>query len=199
MWLICHLSSFNKNTTLVVLAILTCLEPQVSAHWCVLMRGVTRCDLQIAQQGCSVPPANIFFTLPCVAVRIQYLRPLLLLGTVLNLNEQMYPLKHPIQGLGHWLICYDAAPRPAGQISAFFLSHFVYVFIHLFSYGLHIKQSSVLDVIRGFFFHVVYQPVASKCPVWLDGQCYQISANCCPTREKKQILRHIIKNELCKT
>lgn len=191
MWWICHLSSFNKNTTLVVLSILTCLEPQVSAHWCVLMRGVARCDLQsrIAQQGCSVPPANIFFS-HFPVLQSEYS----ISGLCCCLAQFLISMSRCTR----WNIQFKALATGSSvtmQQQGLLVQSLPFCCLTLFMFSFtcfpmactsNNLVSWTLSEVFLFFFHVVYKPVTSKCPVWLDGQCYQISADCCPTREKNK-------------
>ncbi len=125
----------------------------MSDHW----SARCRCDLQsqTAQQTSSVPPGNMAFFLKTVLCCWENISGLCCcLAQFLISKSRRASQNCPIQGLGHQLICCLAAKLPSGEIAAFFLPHhwlFVRVFIYLFPYGLYIRQSSVLELVRCFF------------------------------------------------
>ena len=145
------------------------------------MKVVARCDLQgqPAQQTSSVLPGIMVLLKVCPVLLWEYLRPALLLGTVLNLGEQTCQPEasnsRPLP-LVHLLPCSKTACRSARCL--FFLPHhrrlFMFSFTH-FSYRLHFRQSSVLDVIRVVVFFMLF---TSRCHIKLSRLAIEVRLQC---------------------
>lgn len=121
---------------------------------------------QTSQHTSSVTPGSVAFFKDCPVLLWGYLRPLLLLGTLLNLTEQMCQ-PEPSNARPRPLTCLLPCSKTALWCNHCLLYALCSCF-HLLIFLMDCKSDKLVSwSLSDLFLYFVYQPVTSQCLFWL--------------------------------